>query len=206
MNLSISTEGAPMVFSSDVVIGDFGVSFDTTANGNPAGADITFNGRLDSQTGMMSGVGELNPLTLLAGTGGDISFNGAVGEASATSGMGDLTVGSGNDVTLVYDRNLGNLSVTNAGIVTFVAGTVSLTGVTADGAGGSTPTTRGLDPSGAGNGIVVNGSVGVDTRAASAAGLNIDLTGAPITGGGNTLDLNAGSGGRLRWRRLMTPH
>lgn len=84
----ITTTGDDVHFAGPLVLlGNAGI--DTTAGGNPGGANITFNGPVNSTTGN-------EDFTLNAGNLGDILFGSTVGQ---TQPLGDTTITNAHDVT-----------------------------------------------------------------------------------------------------------
>ncbi|MFN6311525.1 MAG: beta strand repeat-containing protein, partial [Planctomyces sp.] len=124
--------GTPQTYGTPVTLGDIDTTvyvytgttiIDTTLNGNPDGANITFGGSILGQ----SGAGGEN-LTLRAGTDGDI----VVGLIAGSSGnrMGNILIESANDVTLnaVTAQSLVQSTGTNSIAVPADVATTTLNG------------------------------------------------------------------------------
>jgi len=108
------------------VVANSALVIDTTDAGNASGADVTFEGTLDSD------VIQARNLSLTAGSG-NIGFNGVVGGVTT---LGDLIINSAHDVTADLALNVASLrQVAGSGTTTF-AGAIATTaaaGIEVDG-------------------------------------------------------------------------
>ncbi|MBK8063876.1 MAG: S-layer family protein [Betaproteobacteria bacterium] len=121
---SIVTSGDQVSFASAVTLAGTTTSIDTTGSSATAGNNIVFAGTV---TGSSAGA---QNLSLNAGTGGDISFAGAVGSTR----LGNLSIANANDVlfnstvgvtTVVQSAGTGNTTINGA--LTATGGNVNLT-------------------------------------------------------------------------------
>jgi hypothetical protein len=119
LNGNITTAGKAITFDSAVIItGDRTLKTD---QGVPAGAAITMNRALDSD-GLSGGTGAFWDLTLVAGTGGDVTFAQAVGVGAR---LGNITIGPAKNLSI--QGALRAESLTTASLVT-LGGNVNLNG------------------------------------------------------------------------------
>jgi filamentous hemagglutinin family protein len=171
------TSALAIIFSDAVVLANT-VTIDTTnAGGAPAGAEIRFENSLN---GTASGVQDL---TLIAGTAGDINFQGPVGN---TVKVGDVTVTSVDDVVASGDVNVASYNQVAVGENVTFNGNLSATG-TAGVVGGvfigsGTPVTGTVQVFG---NIVTTGQVDTNGGAVTIAAANaILISGSTTTTGG----------------------
>ena len=162
---AITTTADAVSFDSPVALNGTGTTttIDTTnGGGSAAGANVTFNNTLN---GANAG-GE--QLTITAGSGGNVTFNGAVGQ---TTRLGDVLITKANDVTVQ--------AAFNAKTLTQQFGT---TGVAPNAvpSGGTTTINGAVDTSG-------------NTSLATSGALNVSGTGSITAGAGSTVTLTTGS-------------
>lgn len=119
LNGNITTAGKAITFDSAVIItGDRTLKTD---QGVATGAAITMNRALDSD-GLSGGTGAFWDLTLVAGTGGDVTFAQAVGVGAR---LGNITIGPANNLSI--QGALRAESLASASLVT-LGGNVNLNG------------------------------------------------------------------------------
>lgn len=139
---NVTTEGGAVRFRDGVILTD-DVAINTTADGNTAGANITFDSTV---TGNSAGNEDL---ILIAGTDGDVSFGGAVGGAARLGQLyivsADIVTGTSvNAVTIRQDEGTtsttftGALNTNGAGGITLTGNAFSLNTVTTTGGGAVT--------------------------------------------------------------------
>jgi filamentous hemagglutinin family protein len=169
LNGNITTAGKAITFDSAVIItGDRTLKTD---QGVAAGAAITMNRALDSD-GLSGGTGAFWDLTLVAGTGGDVTFAQAVGVGAR---LGNITIGPAKNlstqgalraeslataslVTLGENVNLnGSLDFSNHGIASTTVG-LNLVAV------GKITLNAGADVT-SGGAVTLQGAGGIETGA-----------------------------------------
>ncbi|MFH1043834.1 MAG: hypothetical protein V1796_01955, partial [Pseudomonadota bacterium] len=178
---TITTTADAVSFARDVTLArnsGTGLLTINTTSGNAAGANITFSAKLDGST---SGA---EPVTLNAGTGGNILFTGVVGAAGAGSRLGAINITNANNVT--ESAGITAASLTQAagqGTTTFNAAvnTNTVTGVNLT--GNAQTVNAGVTTTG--NGIVTFSNAGLLT-------LNADINsdGAVTQNGAGAVTIN----------------
>ncbi|CAK9109798.1 Uncharacterized protein SCF082_LOCUS51013 [Durusdinium trenchii] len=164
----ITTTGDMILFQGPVTLTDGGtVALNTTAGGQATGADVTFQGTLNSST-----AGAEN-LLIDAGTMGDVQFAGTVG---ATARLGDVTIQNANDVLIAQAFTADSLTQLAGTGTTTTDGLVTLHEV----AGLNLMADR----------IVINGGVDVRTAGnngaiALQAGSEVVINSTLLSGGGS---------------------
>ena len=207
----IVTTGDTVEFTNAVTLTDSAapVLIDTTnSGGNPAGAAVTFDSTVDATT-----AGD-EDLTINAGTGGDVTFTGAVG---GTTRLGILTITNANNVTASSSVTAASIrQVAGQGTTTFdgavntnTAAGIDLNGnnfsinntVTTTGTGGVTVTNSGLlDIATAGNmtldgAFLQDGNGNVQTAAdITTTADNITFTGPVAITDDQSITLNSAGG------------
>ncbi|MBE0621635.1 MAG: S-layer family protein, partial [Burkholderiales bacterium] len=162
---SISTTGDAVSFASAVTLNGAGTTtIDTTTGSNAAGANVTFSSTLNGTTNSAEN------LTVTAGSGGAVTFNGSVGAT-----------------------RLGNVTITRAKDLTIQSGFNAKTLTQSQGATGAPSTTP---SSGA---TTINGAVNTtgNTSLATSGELNVTGAGSITAGAGSTVTLTAGGDMRL---------
>ena len=158
---SINTTGDAVSFASPVTLNGVGTTtIDTTTSSNPAGANIAFDKTLTGTTNSAEN------LTITAGSGGALTFNGSVGATR----LGDVNITQARDITVQSGFNARTLTQSQG----------------ATGAPSTTPS--------AGT-TTINGAVNTtgNTSLASSGALNVTSAGSITTGAGSTVTLTTGS-------------
>ncbi|MBE0612734.1 MAG: hypothetical protein IH604_03600, partial [Burkholderiales bacterium] len=157
---SISTTGDAVSFASPVALNGAGTTtIDTTTGSSPAGANVTFSNTLTGTTNSAEN------LTITAGSGGAVAFNGSVGAIR----LGDVNITQARDVTVQS---------------TFTAKTLTQS----QGATGAPSTTPSVGAT------TINGAVNTtgNTSLATSGALNVSGTGSIAAGAGSTVTLTTG--------------
>ncbi|MFT5466214.1 MAG: filamentous hemagglutinin family protein, partial [Verrucomicrobiales bacterium] len=172
LNADLTTNGSPITISDSVVLGATNISLNTTAGGNPTGANVSITGAIDADA-----AANVRNLTINAGSGGGITFGGAIGSTERIDALNltanSLTFGGG----LTTD---GALSLTTANGIT-------LTGANADfNIGGTVTIDADSDANGTGTFSIDDAGGSIDTN-----GNDLQVTAAGIILDGT---INAGAG------------
>ncbi|MFA5915314.1 MAG: hypothetical protein WC830_17345 [Burkholderiales bacterium] len=158
---SISTTGDAVSFASPVALNGAGTTtIDTTTGASTAGANVTFKNVLTGATASAEN------LTITAGSGGAVSFNGSVGAT-----------------------RLGDVNITQARDVTVQSGFRARTLTQSQGAAGAPSTTPSAGAT------TINGAVDTtgNTSLATSGALSVSGTGSIAAGAGSTVTLTTGS-------------
>lgn len=192
LGANITTNGAVVSMLRAVTLADTAsdlVTINTTNGGSASGANVTFSSTLN---GTAAGA---QSLTINAGTGGDVTFTGAVG---GTTRVGTLTITNAEDVTASSTvsaaaiRQVAGQQLTRFdGVVdTTTASGIDLDGVgftfnddvTATGSGVVRVTNSGALTIAAGAPIVASGAVTQDGAGAASIGANVSGSGVSFSG------------------------
>ncbi|MHB8735922.1 MAG: beta strand repeat-containing protein [Terriglobales bacterium] len=182
-NRTITTTGDAVGFATGVTLaktGGTGLLTINTTSGNAAGANVTFNNILTGTTDSAENV------TINAGSGGGVTFNGAVGATR----LGDVNITQARDLTIQSGFNSKTLTqsqgATGAPSATASVGTTTINGAVDTTGNTSLATSGALNLTGAGSitagtGSTVNLTSGSDMtlsgNVTAPAGATLDVTG-----------------------------
>ncbi len=194
LNAGMLTSGQPITLNTTIILGQ-SVALDTTGGGgSPIGADIVFANPLNATTP------GTEALSLDAGSGGDITFNDALG---AVTKLGAITVTNAQDVTSAAGITASSFTQTAGTGDTLLQGALDTSGL-ADAAGGVVQiTTAGaisalglIDTSGGtasgGNAGQAGGGVTLTSTGGAAIVSGITTSGSAAAGGSNLAGGDAG--------------
>lgn len=186
----------PVTISADVTTTGVGLSFDSTVDG-------AFRLTADGGTGTVafSGtVGGINRLSGLIVDGANVDFDGAV--AVDDEGLDVDATGLVSFDAAVSTTNGGTVTLSNGGVLTLAAAAdFTIDGAFVQDGAGAVSTAADIVTTGDlitfATAVTQTGSVLLDTTnsGGTSAGANITLN--TVAGGGNSLTLNAGSGGAI---------